>query len=618
MLCNRALASLGLDMRWRCAGWIWGCVLAGTAFGADVRQVGSDLRVNGVAVFSVSSNQVGAIQARLANAGAGTPVSVSGNKRSARVIVAGFVIKTISRSEAKAARVAPRSLAESYASRLRSALKLGVLELPAEPVRVPAGGFVKLDLRGSKAFAFAPSIESKSIASSARLGQTLVLTGRAPGQTTVKLSVGSLSKTVPVVVQPYAVQTPQAIEVRVTGDPASPSHTRGAVEAALRYRLKGVSGYESKFSVPPLGALGANERRSIQIPISATGQNAFDQKGMVTVNLINQGMKHLPEAELWYCNDPESVKSPGPLFRAHLELDRPARLLYHHINESNSDLFMQVQVVNESAAPAKIMLIPGDAPPDPNPVKAGLDAAERFLRERLRYSGEIIELPAKSALPISLRRLSKGDTMSGLCYLRLLTPTQGVMVRTDASRPFSVSGGWAEAFRSATPWRQSGFRALRGTDSQGTATTEHVYPEPFRLEEATYRVGGKFTFVRIGQEAIARADLQSVLEGNFGVIYTIRAKMENPQDAPANVEIVFEASAGYSGALFVVDGQLMRKPLLQPKEEAKLAKVRLMPGAQKTLTLTTVPLSGSSYPATLVVRPEGSSQYGLTAILTGF
>ncbi len=54
------------------------------------------------------------------------------------------------------------------------------------------------------------------------------------------------------------------------------------------------------------------------------------------------------------------------------------------------------------------------------------------------------------------------------------------------------------------------------------------------------------------------------------------------------------------------------------KEEAKLAKVRLMPGAQKTLTLTTVPLSGSSYPATLVVRPEGSSQYGLTAILTGF
>jgi hypothetical protein len=69
------------------------------------------------------------------------------------------------------------------------------------------------------------------------------------------------------------------------------------------------------------------------------------------------------------------------------------------------------------------------------------------------------------------------------------------------------------------------------------------------------------------------------------------------------LECVFEASAGYSGALFVVNGEYIRTPLLQPKQEIQIAKVRLEPGGSKTYIVLTVPLSGSSYPATLAFRP---------------
>src|SRR6185503_10020081 len=93
------------------------------------------------------------------------------------------------------------------------------------------------------------------------------------------------------------------------------------------------------------------------------------------------------------------------------------------------------------------------------------------------------------------------------------------------------------------------------------------------------------------------------LDGNFGVLYKIDVGAQNQTFVGSDLEVVFEASAGYSGALFILNGGLMRTPLLQPKTTARILRMRLEPGQSKRFDLYTMPLSGSSYPATVILRP---------------
>lgn len=120
-----------------------------------------------------------------------------------------------------------------------------------------------------------------------------------------------------------------------------------------------------------------------------------------------------------------------------------------------------------------------------------------------------------------------------------------------------------------------------------------------------YEVGGRFGFARIGQEAISNLNSERSLAGNFGVIYDIQGTLSNPTPSPAEVELLFEASAGYGSGLFVINGDLVKIGLIQPKQEIVLATIKLPPGVSKELNLKTIPLSGANYPVTLIVRPTG-------------
>ena len=96
------------------------------------------------------------------------------------------------------------------------------------------------------------------------------------------------------------------------------------------------------------------------------------------------------------------------------------------------------------------------------------------------------------------------------------------------------------------------------------------------------------------------------LDGNFGVIYEISATISNSQAVDSDVEVVFEPSAGYSGAIFQIDDRYVITPRILPKNEARIAKYRLKAGEIRKLKILTVPLSGSSYPASLFIRMVGS------------
>jgi hypothetical protein len=218
-------------------------------------------------------------------------------------------------------------------------------------------------------------------------------------------------------------------------------------------------------------------------------------------------------------------------------------------------------------------------------------------------SGEVITIPPRSTLPISLRRLSTMQTVSGLCGLQLIDGPNEILVRSDAWPPFNLDERWTGAILTSTPWREVGCNPINDFDLASYRISEQIYPNPFKEIKVQYRFGDSWRFFKIGERPISGADSQRVLSGNFGVVYNISGEIINPTSAPVDVELVFEASAGYSGAIFFINGEYRESPLLQPKAEYRIERFRLLPNDVKKFELTTMPLSGSSYPAQLTIRP---------------
>jgi hypothetical protein len=515
------------------------------------------------------------------------------------------VVLTATAAEAKAQKVSPEALINQWARRLRRALDAAPLTIENDRVRIPLGGKRTLKVGGFRAGGAKSESENGEVVTSSVSGGTLTLNGKSAGTAIVTVTAGDASKSVRVEVLPVAMRFPQTVNVNVTGDPASAELVRQAVEGALWTQLKSARDTSYTFRIPELRGVGSEQSYSVQVPVTAGSATAFDNSGNVTVNIKNEPIGFKAETVLWYCNYPENVRGPRNLFAAHLKRNEPARMLYHHINGSSAPMVMTVNLVNESNQEARVVIIPGDSPADRNPVRAGLVAADQLLRAWIRNNGEIVTIPPRSSLPLAMRRTAPEETMSGLAYLRLIGGPNQISVRTDAIEPPDGDARWNLGLKSSSPWRRVATQPLNYEGTARLKISDLVFPSPFKTETATYAVGGRHTFIRIGQKPIPRPNGEG-LDGNFGVFYTIEAMLENNTNDASEIEVVFEASAGYSGALFAMGSEVMRTPLLQPKEESVILKYRLMPGERKPIELLTIPLSGSSYPSTIVIRPAGS------------
>jgi hypothetical protein len=336
----------------------------------------------------------------------------------------------------------------------------------------------------------------------------------------------------------------------------------------------------------------------------ADAPDALEASGTVTVVVTNDDVSASSDSVLWVDNDPERITRAGPLFSAFLQLGQRVRLLYHHYNATSQSVFVRVQVVNDNAEVAKLALIPGDSDPDNDPVAAGARAGDRFMHAWAHGSADVLSIPPHTTIPISLRRLGSGETSSGLCSLYLIGGPEQLLIRVDAWPPFPVDQRWKDAIASSAPWRVVGANPVNNFDVAPFENSIHTYPRPYKTEDLTYQVGGRFGSVRIGQKPISGDnDEASALDGNFGVLYTVHVTASNPTSRPRDLELVLEASAGYAGGLFLIDGSIYRAPLMKPKSQVRIRVFHLYPGEKRMLDVATIPLSGSSYPETLILRP---------------
>ena len=62
-------------------------------------------------------------------------------------------------------------------------------------------------------------------------------------------------------------------------------------------------------------------------------------------------------------------------------------------------------------------------------------------------------------------------------------------------------------------------------------------------------------------------------------------------------------AAGEARGVFLIDGRIVEAPDVTPPAEALLARIKMKPAEQRTLSIRTMPVGGSAYPVSLVVRP---------------
>ncbi len=593
------------------------CLAAGiscASWALDAKSVGADLFVNESRVFTFQTPQAGvAATLRAARVAAvlsalrpGSPLRIAGSGGQRKVLDGKHLILVLSEDDARAAQSSLASLAEAFVARVAEAAALPPLKADTTSVTLPPDRPAKVALVGSAAAKSAVSASRPGIVSVVRSTGSLTLKPVAVGETTLEIVSGAEALHITVAVLPYAFDVSHHWSVRVVGNPAGTSVVAGAAVAEVQSRGSSVPGVQVWAKALDAAALGTGIDRWVKVRVKATGPGAFPFEGECSVHVANVGVGVSHEDELWYSNNPERIPKPKRLYWAELKAGRSARLLYHHINDYTFPVVVRYLVANPTAEPALVTLSLGDSRPDRNPTRAGYVAGDQFLSKWLSGSAEVVELPPNTTIPITLRRIAPGETMSGLATLSLLKGgPESVVVVGDSVLPQVMPAMWSVGLGVTGAWHAAPPLSLGDTRMNLTGSTEEVYPKPFREARLDYEVGGRFGFARIGDNPVLDSTTHKELKGNFGVIYDIKGELKNPTAEPVEVELLLEASAGYGSALFVLNGDYIRVGMISPKSETVLASIKLPPGSSKPLSITTLPLSGANYPVTLVVRPTG-------------
>ena len=495
------------------------------------------------------------------------------------------------------------TLADSWAKNLQDALTLPEIKFGDPDLLLPLGAVKSTSFVGSLAFQSIVTSSNPSVISVTKGEGQIKLKSIGVGDADVIAEAGNVTRRLSVRVRNVAAMFPQALSVEVVGNPVNGSTVAGAIEGAIRTKLEVANGAKVTFAPFRSEALGLGKTKTYSIWTKADAAGTFPAGGFVDVKVSNLPMERKRVISLWYSNMPESIKQIGNVFSSELKPQTPIRFLYHHINASSQPMLFRVEAINDSDSPARVLIQSADTGPDRNPVAAGMGVAVQFLKYWSTQSGEIVTVPARSTIPISFRRLSPTESVSGLCTLNLISGPTDMQVRADALPPFDLNENWYNATFSHSPWHAVAPKAIDDYDRSTFEKSDHIYPNPYKVEELNYSVGGRFGSVMIGQKPISGEDHTNNLDGNYGVLYTIHTTLKNPTSSTAEVEILLESSAGYTGGLFLINGQLIQTPCLGPKATHRVLKVSIGPGASKSFDIVTVPISGGAYPVTVTARP---------------
>ena len=514
----------------------------------------------------------------------------------ARLIVHGEIIAIAGLADAKAAGVkTPSGLAKRWQVALTGALKIkglavGVtaLLLPPNTNKVlPFSGVAKgpITVKWSKGEVGPAAVTIK--------GQTIVVASIAVGSDTLILSRGKAEVTIDVAVQPYAAEVSQPATVEVTGS-GPPRKWLGKVVALEA---------ENAFTVLP-GAQITSIKQDVErvaqrigigstadVTLAATGRNMISVQRTVKVPIVPKKVSTAVSQNLLFSNNPENVVDYRQLFHARL---RPGgnRVVFHHQNDLQNPIQTALELINDSIEPSRVLWVGGDPVVNGDPVNVGYLAVSEHWNNLIRRNGVVLTVPPRSRLPLLLPRVPSTHTVSGIMELLAVSGPEPILRIT--SNKSLADAGFTRPLVTVPLTEQ--------VLSDVMSPVSYVYPNPNKVIKSQHTVGKRYAFIKIGKQPIAGITGTPPLLGNYGVVYDIEVTIDNPTNRRANVDFVFEPTAGLTGFVFSVEGKKVTLSHTNVPVETRLSRITLEPHTERVIRLKTIPLSGSNYPVQLTVR----------------
>lgn len=412
----------------------------------------------------------------------------------------------------------------------------------------------------------------------------LVIRGVTAGKMTVRVRQDGADASFTVWVKKSAGRVTGPAEAEVTGTTTPATLVRQAAEEHALENVEREPGTVVRVVGPPTGvrALSRGESAQVEFPITVTGDAYLPLKTTARVTVRNIDLPARETKALLYSNDPESIREHQMLFQGFVDNEGPVRLLFHHQNRTGRTVTFQVHLINPNTEPVDVQLIRAEAGPTLDTIQVGHRAGQKYMAAATNNIGYIARIPARTVRTVYTTAMPNLLTVSGIYSYRIMNGGPLVTEVTASAGP-------------TTPEITD--------DLITTARSEpHTYPNPQKDEKYDYVVGQKWTFIPMGRKAITGTRTNRKLFGNYGVVYNITLNLSNPTDEAKTVRVVMTPEAGWARGVFLFEGQIVEAPQLAPPGEAQLWSLKLAPQEQRTLHIQGIPVGGSAYPVSLVVR----------------
>jgi len=512
-------------------------------------------------------------------------------KQSAKLYAGPTMLCVVTKRDAQIARTTPAGLAQSWVTRIRTLLLMPAIALSDRIITVPLGESRRVMVSGAAEGPIYTKSDNDSLATavSGLDGRYVQVVGKQLGQAIVDVSVENEHAQITVYVKKYAGFVPGQIEAQVTGNPCPAQLISYAATQAVMRSVVTEPGATVTIGGVDDGNKGvySGSTKDVKVTVRIAGDGYITYGGQVSVRVRNSAMPADDVGQLFYSNNPERLLKYQTLFTGRLEPGLPTRVLYHHQNAMGKRARFMVELINPNATPGTFRIFKGISDPLVDTVLVGYKATTSFMRGENANASVIEQVAPQSRLVLVSDSLGNLETSSGILQVTQ-TDGQPAYVRVAALPP-----GLDDAPVGAVTPTQP----VMSLDM-----SSHIYPKPVKTLDTEYTVGQRWAFISIGRHAIGSHDAQMKLDGNYGVTYNINVKVDNPTDRTKKVMVIFDPTAGLASGVFFINGEMVAVKYAKPPAEISLASYQVKPGETRNLKITTVPVAGSNYPATLVVR----------------
>lgn len=516
---------------------------------------------------------------------------VKGDNAQARIYSGETMICVVTTADAKANRTSPANIAASWISNIKTLMNMPAITLSTKELTVPLGESRKVNIGGAAEgqITVSPEVAGVVKITADSNGDYVQISGLMVGDVNVNFSVEGEIVTLPVSIRKYAGSVSNMTTAQVTGNPCPVSVMRYVAQQAVKQSVKLESGANLEITdFKPNGKeLASGQTRNAKVNVKISGVGYLTYTGSATVEIHNTAMPRSKVSQLFYSNDPERLLKYQTLFAGKIDGSGATRVLYHHQNMMGKRVHLVIDVINPNPTAATVRVIRGISDPMVDTVLVGHVAGNGFLRDLVGNVSTIEKIPPESRLVLVSDMLKHEQTASGILEITQMNG-QATYLRVNALEPGvdEVANGDIAAAPSVMLLKLS----------------EDVYPAPVKELDADYKVGERWAFIPLGKHALNDSKSQRKLYGNYGVTYNINVRVENPTSETKKVSVVFDPTAGLTSGVFIIDGKFILTKYAQPPSEYTLTSYSMKPGEIRNVKITTVPLAGSNYPATLVVR----------------